>query len=220
MENLNEGKKPNYMAELAEIDKQSALVAMETKISALEEMAKAKEARLEMVNEDENLSELISKSAVKEMRKDIKEINKAKLKLEKLYEKASGNKPSKVIDEDMSELPDEIAAREKDAIERDARKMEEMVAPTMDDLDQMFGSGDTVERDPATGNPIEKDDVEETYRTYEEDEDGVKEDMNELPDEIAAREKDAIERDARRLEESNKEEINRFRKLAGLKIRN
>ena len=194
MKNLNEEKKmkPSYMAELAEIDKQSALVAMETKISALEEMAKAKEARLEMVNEDENLSELISKSAVKEMRRDIKEINKAKLKLEKLYEKASGSKPSKVIDEDMNELPDEIAAREKDQIERDARRLEE------------------------------EEEVEETYSTstYEEDDVEVSEEMSELPDEIAAREKYEIERDARRLEESNNEEINRFRKLAGLKIRN
>ena len=193
MENLNEGKKikSSYMAELAEIDKQSALVAMETKISALEEMAKAKEARLEMVNEDENLSELISKSAVKEMRKDIKEINKAKLKLEKLYEKASGSKPSKVIDEDMSELPDEIAAREKDAIERDARKLEE------EDVEETY-----------------------SISTYEEDDVEVSEEMSELPDVVAAREKYEIERDARRLEESNNEEINRFRKLAGLKIRN
>ena len=191
MKNLNEGKKPNYMAELAEIDKQSALVAMETKISALEEMAKAKEARLEMVNEDENLSELISKSAVKEMRKDIKEINKAKLKLEKLYEKASGSKPSKVIDEDMSELPDEIAAREKDQIERDARRLEE------EDVEETYSTS-----------------------TYEEDDVEVSEEMSELPDVVAAREKYEIERDARRLEESNNEEINRFRKLAGLKIRN
>ena len=193
MENLNEGKKikSSYMAELAEIDKQSALVAMETKISALEEMAKAKEARLEMVNEDENLSELISKSAVKEMRKDIKEINKAKLKLEKLYEKASGSKPSKVIDEDMSELPDEIAAREKDAIERDARKLEE------EDVEETYSTP-----------------------TYEEDDVEVSEEMSELPDVVAAREKYEIERDARKLEESNNEEINRFRKLAGLKIRN
>ena len=193
MENLNEGKKikSSYMAELAEIDKQSALVAMETKISALEEMAKAKEARLEMVNEDENLSELISKSAVKEMRKDIKEINKAKLKLEKLYEKASGSKPSKVIDEDMSELPDEIAAREKDQIERDARRLEE------EDVEETYSTP-----------------------TYEEDDVEVSEEMSELPDVVAAREKYEIERDARRLEESNNEEINRFRKLAGLKIRN
>jgi len=102
MENLNEGKKgkPNYMAELAEIDTQSAIVAMEAKISKLEEMAKAKETRLEMVSEDENLSELISKSAVKEMQKEIKEIRKMQEKLKKVYEKKNGKKPVEVVDEE------------------------------------------------------------------------------------------------------------------------
>ena len=192
MENLNEGKKPRgYMAELAEIDAQSAIVAMEAKIGKLEEMAKAKETRLEMVSEDENLSELISKSAVKEMQKEIKEIRKMQEKLKKVYEKKNGKKPVEVVDEDMSELPDAIAAREKDQIERDARKLEE----------------DGVEETYSTP-------------TYEEDDVEVSEEMSELPDVIAAREKYEIERDARKLEESNKEEINRFRKLAGLKIRN
>jgi len=102
MQNLNEGKKgkPNYMAELAEIDTQSAIVAMEAKISKLEEMAKAKETRLEMVSEDENLSELISKSAVKEMQKEIKEIRKMQEKLKKVYEKKNGKKPVEVVDEE------------------------------------------------------------------------------------------------------------------------
>ena len=102
MENLNEGKnrKPNYMAELAEIDAQSAIVAMEAKIGKLEEMAKAKETRLEMVSEDENLSELISKSAVKEMQKEIKEIRKMQEKLKKVYEKKNGKKPVEVVDEE------------------------------------------------------------------------------------------------------------------------
>ena len=101
MENLNEGKKPRgYMAELAEIDAQSAIVAMEAKIGKLEEMAKAKETRLEMVSEDENLSELISKSAVKEMQKEIKEIRKMQEKLKKVYEKKNGKKPVEVVDEE------------------------------------------------------------------------------------------------------------------------
>ena len=108
MENLNEGKKgkSNYMAELAEIDAQSAIVAMEAKIGKLEEMAKAKETRLEMVSEDENLSELISKSAVKEMQKEIKEIRKMQEKLKKVYEKKNGKKPVEVVDEE--EKVDEI----------------------------------------------------------------------------------------------------------------
>ena len=144
MENLNEGKnkKPNYMTELAEIDAQSAIVAMEVKINKLEEMAATKEQRLSMVSEDENLSELISKSAVKEMQKEIKEIRKMQEKLKKVYEKKNGKTKEVVKDE----------------------AMEEMVDPTsMDpsDLDKAFHGKDKVERDPATGNIKEDDSVKE-----------------------------------------------------------
>ena len=103
MKNLNEGKKKAsaYMAELAEIDKQSTIVAMEAKIDKLAEMVEAKTQRLSMVSEDENLSELIDKKRVKMMEREIKEIEKAKLKLEKLYEKMSGGKKKEVVvDED------------------------------------------------------------------------------------------------------------------------
>jgi len=128
MENLNEGKKPKgYMNELAEIDAQSAIVAMEAKINKLEEMAKAKETRLEMVSEDENLSELISKSAVKEMQKEIKEIRKMQEKLKKVYEKKNGKK-SEVIDEE--EKVDEggygMSSYEEDGIKEEAVAEEEI----------------------------------------------------------------------------------------------
>ena len=121
MENLNEGKnrKPNYMAELAEIDAQSAIVAMEAKIGKLEEMAKAKETRLEMVSEDENLSELISKSAVKEMQKEIKEIRKMQEKLKKVYEKKNGKKPVEVVDEEEKMDETYSASYEEDSIKED-----------------------------------------------------------------------------------------------------
>ena len=103
MENLNEGKnkkgKMTYEAALREIDAQSAIVAMEAKIEKLKEMAEAKEARLNMVSEDENLSELIDKRAMNEMKKEIKQIKKMQEKLERLYEKKNGKKPE-VIDED------------------------------------------------------------------------------------------------------------------------
>ena len=102
MENLNEGKKKkaSYMAELAEIDKQSSIVAMEAKINKLAEMVETKNARLSMVSEDENLSELIDKKQVKMMEREIKEIERAKLKLEKLYEKMTGGKKKEVVDEE------------------------------------------------------------------------------------------------------------------------
>ena len=111
MENLNEGKKAKgYMAELAEIDKQSALVALEAKINKLAEMAEAKTNRLSMVHEDENLSELISKQAVKEMQRSIKEIEKLKEKLLKEFTK-KGGKMTEVIDE-TEEVAEEVVAEE------------------------------------------------------------------------------------------------------------
>jgi len=179
MENLNEGKnrKPNYMAELAEIDAQSAIVAMEAKIGKLEEMAKAKEQRLEMVSEDENLSELISKSAVKEMQKEIKEIRKMQEKLKKVYEKKNGKKPVEVVDEE--------------------EKMDEGNDPGENtgvyDGDGMDGVGSYMEEDDIVKEDKECDSCGVMHEgscglSYEED--SVKEETN--------------------------EEVDRFRKLAGL----
>ena len=104
MENLNEGKKKkmSYMAELAEIDKQSAIVAMEAKINKLAEMIEAKNTRLSMVSEDENLSELIDKKRVKEMQKEIKILEKEKSKMEKMYEKM-GAKKKEMVDEEKKD---------------------------------------------------------------------------------------------------------------------
>ena len=106
MENLNEGKKKkmSYMAELAEIDKQSAIVAMEAKINKLAEMIEAKTTRLNMVSEDENLSELIDKRRVKEMQKEIKILEKEKSKMEKMYEKMHGGKKKEMVDEKKDEM--------------------------------------------------------------------------------------------------------------------
>ena len=117
MENLNEGKKKkmSYMAELAEIDKQSAIVAMEAKIDKLAEMIEAKNTRLSMVSEDENLSELIDKQRVKEMQKEIKILEKEKSKMEKMYEKM-GAKKKEVKSVLRSEISTESSAQSMDRI--------------------------------------------------------------------------------------------------------
>lgn len=174
MENLNEGKKAKgYMAELAEIDKQSALVALEAKINKLAEMAEAKTNRLSMVHEDENLSELISKQAVKEMQKSIKEIEKLKEKLLKEFTK-KGGKMTEVIDE-TEEVAEEVAAEEEIDEASCGSTYEE------DDIEE----GDKMQ-DPNTG--IVSDDS--MIHNYLDEDDSVKEETN--------------------------EEIERFKKLAGL----
>ena len=170
MENLNEGKKPRgYMAELAEIDAQSAIKAMETKINKLEEMAAAKEQRLSMVSEDENLSELISKSAVKEMQKEIKEIRKMQEKLEKLYEKKNGKKMPKMVDE-VEELEEETVDEGgyDSNYEEDDSKVDEGNNPEDDGLAYTDG---------VLGDYMNEGEIDEAHCNTEEDD--VREETNE-----------------------------------------
>jgi len=166
MENLNEGKKSNYMTELAEIDKQSALVALEAKINKLAEMAEAKTNRLSMVHEDENLSELISKQAVKEMQRSIKEIEKLKEKLLKEFTK-KGGKMTEVIDE---EIDDKInpGNTEEDQAKKD-KYPEEAMPPHMkkEEVEEEM-------KDPNTG-VVSDDSMIHNYL----DEDDSKEETNE-----------------------------------------
>ena len=96
-------KKETLDSKLAEIDKASQLVAMEAKIAHVDEIIEKKQARLTMVTEDENLSELADKTKIKAMQREVKDLSKRKIKMEKLYEKMSGKKYQKqeVVDEDL-----------------------------------------------------------------------------------------------------------------------
>ena len=142
LENLNEGKKKkmSYMAELAEIDKQSAIVAMEAKINKLDEMIEAKNARLNMVNEDENLSELIDKKRVKEMQREIKILEKEKSKMERIYEKMHGKKKKEMVDEE--EKMDEGGYGN---YEEDDSKMEEGMHDKSEEDDMKEGKHDEID---------------------------------------------------------------------------
>ena len=108
LENLEEKpkkkriKKETLDSKLAEIDKASQLVAMEAKIAHIDEIIEKKQARLSMVTEDENLAELADKTKIKAMQREVKDLSKRKMKMEKLYEKMSGKKYKKpVMDEDL-----------------------------------------------------------------------------------------------------------------------
>jgi len=95
-------KKETLDSKLAEIDKQSQIVALEAKIAHVDEIIEKKNTRLSMVTEDENLSELADKAKIKLMQREVKDLEKRKMKMEKLYEKMSGKGYKKpVVDEDM-----------------------------------------------------------------------------------------------------------------------
>jgi len=93
-------KKESLDAELAEIDTQAGIVAMEAKLDKISEMISTKMERLNMIEEDANLAELVDKGKMKAMQKEIKVLEKAKAKMEKMYEKMTGKAYTKeMVDE-------------------------------------------------------------------------------------------------------------------------
>ena len=94
-------KKETLDTKLAEIDKQSNVVALEAKIAHIDEIIESKNQRISMVTEDENLSELVDKTKMKAMQREVKDLERRKMKMEKIYEKTCGKAYKKMVDEDL-----------------------------------------------------------------------------------------------------------------------
>ena len=102
-------KKESLDTELAEIDKQAQIVALEAKLNKMDEVIENKMTRINMVSEDENLAELMDKKKLKAMQKEVKVLEKRKAKMEKMYEKMCGKKYQKedIVDEIVSNIETE-----------------------------------------------------------------------------------------------------------------
>ena len=103
-------KKESLDSELAEIDKQANIVALEAKLNKIDEVIENKLTRINMVSEDENLAELMDKKKLKAMQKEVKVLEKRKAKMMKLYEKACGKKYQR--NEIVDEIVDNIETEE------------------------------------------------------------------------------------------------------------
>ena len=86
-----EAKKSEIDKKLEEIDKEGRIVTLEAKIAAIDEAIEAKNNRINMVQEDENLSELVDKKRIKEMQNEIKLLEKQKVGFDKMLEKINNN---------------------------------------------------------------------------------------------------------------------------------
>ena len=98
-------KKESIDSKLSEIGKQGDIVKLEAQINYLDEAIEEKNQRISMVTEDENLSELVDKVKMKEMQRAVKELEKKKAGMEKMYEKLSGKAYTKpeIVDETTEE---------------------------------------------------------------------------------------------------------------------
>ena len=95
---LSEAKRPSVSDHIKEVEKNSAAVALETKLNAIDEAIEKRKSKLALA-ESEDLAEMIDKSMIKVLNKEIKELEKYKAKTEKIYEKMTGKAKEEVIDE-------------------------------------------------------------------------------------------------------------------------
>jgi len=98
-------KKESIDSKLAEIGKASDIVKMEAQLEFLHDHIQEKLDRVSSIQEDENLSELIDKTKMKEMQREIKLLEKKKSQMEKVYEKSCGKsyQRAEIVDEIQTE---------------------------------------------------------------------------------------------------------------------
>ena len=103
-EGLNEAKRIPISTHMKDVEKTSEAVAAISKLAAIEEAIKIRESKLALA-ESEDLVDMINPSMVKTLHKEIKELKKHEAKIQKMYEKMTGDKAKTVIDEDDEMKP-------------------------------------------------------------------------------------------------------------------
>jgi len=114
---IKEAKNP-LAKKMKEIENQGRRAALETKLAAIDEMIEETQGRLTRIDEDNEFRDMMDKNAVKEVRKQLKELERAKAKLQKEYGKMKKMALPKNYDEDeKGKVMDEEAPVAEDAID-------------------------------------------------------------------------------------------------------
>ena len=101
-------KKESIDNKLAEIGKEAEAVKLEAQLDYLHEYIQEKVDRVSSINEDDNLKELIDKTKMKQMQREIKDLERKKAKMERIYEKSCGKKYTKKGMVDEVETTEEV----------------------------------------------------------------------------------------------------------------
>jgi len=99
--NTMESLRESVEKEIAEINKMAEYENLQSKLDKLEEAIEKRRSQLERLDEDEDMKALTDSKKVKSLHKDIKILESAKKKVEKMMSKFKGKKPEdkEVIDE-------------------------------------------------------------------------------------------------------------------------
>jgi hypothetical protein len=115
MEGLMEG----IEKDLADINKEAEHEVLQSKLDKIDALIDSKKSKLSKLDEDEDMKALTDKKKVKELEKDIKKLEQARAKVEKMMSKFKGKKvASKEVIDEMEDEPSEEYLQYKEDAER------------------------------------------------------------------------------------------------------
>ena len=103
-EGLNEAKRVPIATEMKGVKKTSQAVGALSELAAIDKAIEKRKAQLTLA-ESEELVGMIDEKMVKTLHREIKELEKHKAKIQKIYEKMTGDKAKEVIGEDDEIMP-------------------------------------------------------------------------------------------------------------------
>ena len=107
MESLQE----SVEKELAAINKEAEHEIIASKLEKVQALIDKKQTQISRLDEDEDLKDLTDAKKVKEISKDIKSLEKAKAKLEKMMHKGKAKSPRKEVIDETDETIDKVNAK-------------------------------------------------------------------------------------------------------------
>jgi hypothetical protein len=104
--------KESVEKELAAINKEAEHEIIASKLEKVQALIDKKQTQISRLDEDEDLKDLTDAKKVKEISKDIKSLEKAKVKLEKMMHKGKAKSPRKEVIDETDEIIDEAELNE------------------------------------------------------------------------------------------------------------
>jgi hypothetical protein len=185
--------KESVEKELAAINKEAEHEIIASKLEKVQTLIDKKQAQISRLDEDEDLKDLTDAKKVKEISKDIKSLEKAKAKLEKMMHKGKAKSPRKEVIDETDKTIDEVDLNEEpvSAVVTDkTKKTADEILKSLADIDKLqfknLEEDELEEIDEETANEI-KEKAEQYYDEYGTLEDALREFENEDEKELAER---------------------------------
>ena len=112
LNSISQNLKESVEKELAAINKEAEHEIIASKLEKVQTLIDKKQAQISRLDEDEDLKDLTDAKKVKEISKDIKSLEKAKAKLEKMMHKGKAKSPRKEVIDETDETIDEAENEE------------------------------------------------------------------------------------------------------------